>query len=277
MSDPATTSRFAGRTAMVTGAGRGIGSAIAQGFADGGATVVVCDIDGSAAESVADGIRQRGGVATSFEIDVTSAEQARSLARYAQEQTGSVDILVNNAALTTNEIIEETDETAWRRVLDVNLTGPFLCAKAVLPYMRSQQYGKIVNVASVAAKRISFNSGASYTASKAGLVAFTRHLAYEAAPDGINVNAVCPGPVLTPMMKQVASEETLSARRKSIPAGRFPTPEDQTDVVLYLASDQAAMVIGQAVDVDGGALLGWYDTSTYFIRRGASRVDAERV
>lgn len=277
MSDPDATLGFSGRTAMVTGAGRGIGSAIAQGFAAEGATVIVCDIDSSAAESVAAGIRQSGGDATSFEIDVTSAEQARSLARYAAETTGSVDILVNNAAMTTNEVVEETDEAAWRRVLDVNLTGPFLCAKAVLPYMRSQRYGKIVNVASVAAKRISFNSGAGYTASKAGLVAFTRHLAYEAAPDGINVNAVCPGPVLTPMMRQVASEETLTTRLKSIPAGRFPTPEDQTDVVLYLASDQAAMVFGQAVDVDGGALLGWYDTATYFSRRGAARVDVERI
>jgi NAD(P)-dependent dehydrogenase (short-subunit alcohol dehydrogenase family) len=269
--------RFDGRTAVITGAARGIGRAVAAGFAAGGATVVVADMDEAAAAAAAKEITAEGGLATSFGVDVTNSAQVNALIDHAMDTGGSVDILVNNAAITTTQVIEETDDDAWRRVLDVNLTGPFLCAKSALPHMRAQQYGKIVNVASVAAKRISFNAGASYTASKAGLVAFTRHLAYEAAPDGINVNAVCPGPVLTPMLAAMADKQTLQDRAKSVPRGRLGTPEDQTEVVLYLASDHASMVCGQAVDVDGGALLGWYDTDTYFERRGAHRPDRKDV
>lgn len=260
--------RFDGRTAVVTGAGRGIGRAIARGFAAGGATVVVADRDPAGA---AEEIISAGGRASGFEVDVTSEEQVDALVAHATEVGGGVDILVNNAAITTTQVVEETDAEAWRRVVDVNLNGPFLCCRAVLPGMRKRGYGKIVNIASVAAKRISFNAGASYTASKAGLVAFTRHLAYEAAPDGINVNAVCPGPVLTPMLAEMADQATLRERERSVPRGRLATPEDQAEMVLYLASDRADMLCGQAVDVDGGALLGWYDTDTYFERRHARR------
>ncbi|MDV3125786.1 SDR family oxidoreductase [Mycobacterium sp. 21AC1] len=262
---------FGGRTAIVTGAAGGIGNAIAGAFAAQGATVVIADLDGRAAERSAQQLAATGADVRGFATDVSDSRQVHSLTEFATSLRGSVDILVNNAAITTTEIIEDIDESAWRRVLDVNLTGPFLCAKAVLPQMRRQRYGKIVNIASVAAKRISFNSGASYTASKAGLVAFTRHLAYEAAPDGINVNAVCPGPVLTPMMESVSDSTALAQRRNEIPAGRISVPDDQAGVVLFLASDAASMVHGQAVDVDGGALLGWTDTASYFVRRGAPR------
>lgn len=267
---------FDGRTAIVTGAARGIGHAIAGAFARHGATVVVADLDGEAAERAAAQLAAVGGEVRGRAADVSDSRDVHSLIDFARSLLGRVDILVNNAATTTTETIEHTDEEAWRRVVDVNLTGPFLCSKAVLPHMRKQHYGKVVNIASVAAKRISFNSGASYTASKAGLVAFTRHLAYEAAPDGINVNAVCPGPVITPMLEKVSDRETLAHRRRQIPAGRISGPDDQADVVLYLASDAAAMIHGQAVDVDGGALLGWTDTASYFARRGAMSTSNRR-
>jgi NAD(P)-dependent dehydrogenase (short-subunit alcohol dehydrogenase family) len=133
---------------------------------------------------------------------------------------GGVDILVNNAGIATTELVEDLDEEKWRGVLDVNLTGPFLCCKAVLPYMRRKGWGRIVNVASVAAKRISFTGAASYTASKAGLLGFTRHLAYEVARHGINVNAISPGPTMTPMYERNADEETRRERIALVPPQR---------------------------------------------------------
>ena len=258
--------QLVGRTAVVTGAARGIGRTIAETLSGQGATVVVADLD-AAVHTTADDISTAGGLAAGYTVDVADHQQVASLVKFAQSVNGRVDILVNNAATTATEIIDETDEASWRRVIDVNLTGTFLCSRAVLPAMREQRYGKIVNIASVAAKRISYNSGAAYTASKAGVLAFTRHLAYEAAPDNINVNAVCPGPVLTSMAEKVTDAVTLAARKRDIPAGRYPTADDQAGAVLYLVSESAQMVFGQALDVDGGALLGWYDTETYFARR----------
>jgi NAD(P)-dependent dehydrogenase (short-subunit alcohol dehydrogenase family) len=263
--------QFAGRTAIVTGAARGIGRAIAEALAAQGAAVVVADIDSAGSETAAAEIGATGAQAAGFAVDVADEEGVDRLVSFACSLHGGVDILVNNAATTSATVIEETAPASWRNVMDVNLTGPFLCSRAVLPHMRARRRGKIVNIASVAAKRISFNSGASYTASKAGLLAFTRHLAYEAAPDGINVNAVCPGPVLTTMSESVTAASVLAERRSSIPAGRLPTAADQAAAVVYLASSAADMVFGQAIDVDGGALLGWYDTATYFDRRGAHR------
>jgi NAD(P)-dependent dehydrogenase (short-subunit alcohol dehydrogenase family) len=260
---------FAGRTAIITGSAQGIGRTIAEGFARAGAAVVIADRNVRDAESTAAEIVAGGADARAFQVDVTSGTEVDALIAFAQSAYGGLSILVNNAAISTTKITEETDEDSWRRVIDINLTGPFLTSKAALPVMRANGGGKIVNIASVAAKRISFNAASSYTASKAGLLAFTRHLAYEAAPHHINVNAICPGPVLSPMLHRTASEETLRAREASVPAGRLTTPQDQTDAVLFLASASADMINGVALDIDGGALLGWYDVAKYYERRGA--------
>jgi NAD(P)-dependent dehydrogenase (short-subunit alcohol dehydrogenase family) len=187
-----------GRVAIVTGAGAGIGAGIAAMLAEAGAAVAVADIDGESAASTAKVIENRGGRAITVNADVSDARDIDAMVRQTVTDLGGVDILVNNAGIATTELVEDLDEEKWRGVLDVNLTGPFLCCKAVLPHMRRKRWGRIVNVASVAAKRISFTGAASYTASKAGLLGFTRHLAYEVAPDGINVNAICPGPTMTP-------------------------------------------------------------------------------
>ncbi|MQA83849.1 MAG: glucose 1-dehydrogenase [Streptosporangiales bacterium] len=259
--------RLDGRAAVVTGSGRGIGRAIAHGLAAHGAAVVVADLDEAAGATVADEITGRDGRAIATRVDVRNAESVAAMVDTTVAKWGSVDILVNNAGVATTQVVEDTSEADWRRVLDVNLTGVFLCCQAVLPHMSAQGSGKIVNVASVAAKRISFNAGASYSASKAGLLAFTRHLAYEVAGRGINVNAICPGPTLTPMMAEVADEETLRVRARSVPRGRLAEPDDQLNAVLFLVSDLADMVCGVALDVDGGALLGWTDTASYFERR----------
>jgi len=183
------------------------------------------------------------------------------------KQWARFDILVNNAGIATSQTVEEMPEEDWRRVLDTNLTGPFLCCRAALPPMRKNGWGKIVNVSSVGGRRISYNGGANYTASKAGLLAFTRHLAFEVALYGINVNAICPGPTLAPMMDRLAAPETFNQILKSVPRGRLATPEDQAQAVLFLVSDLADFICGVALDVDGGFLLGWHDIETYRANR----------
>lgn len=174
---------------------------------------------------------------------------------------------MNNAGIATTELVEDLDEEKWRGVLDVNLTGPFLCCKAVLPHMRRKGWGRIVNVASVAAKRISFTGAASYTASKAGLLGFTRHLAYEVAPHGINVNAICPGPTMTPMYERNADEQTRRERIALVPKGRWLTPEDHGRVTVFLCSEAADALCGLAIEVDGGSLLGWMPWDRYMAKR----------
>jgi NAD(P)-dependent dehydrogenase (short-subunit alcohol dehydrogenase family) len=256
-----------GRVAIVTGAGAGIGAGIAAMLAEAGAAVTVVDIDGESATSTAKGIENRGGRAITVTADVSDARDIDAMVRQTVTDLGGVDILVNNAGIATTELVEDLDEEKWRGVLDVNLTGPFLCCKAVLPHMRRKRWGRIVNVASVAAKRISFTGAASYTASKAGLLGFTRHLAYEVAPDGINVNAICPGPTMTPMYERNADEQTRRERIALVPKGRWLTPEDHGRVTVFLCSEAADALCGLAIDVDGGSLLGWIPWDRYMAKR----------
>ena len=256
-----------GRVAIVTGAGAGIGAGIAATLADAGAAVAVADIDGEGAASTAKAIEKRGGRAITVTADVSDAREIDAMVRQTVTDLGGIDILVNNAGIATTELVEDLDEEKWRGVLDVNLTGPFLCCKAVLPHMRRKGWGRIVNVASVAAKRISFTGAASYTASKAGLLGFTRHLAYEVAPHGINVNAICPGPTMTPMYERNADEQTRRERIALVPKGRWLTPEDHGRVTVFLCSEAADALCGLAIDVDGGSLLGWMPWDRYMAKR----------
>jgi NAD(P)-dependent dehydrogenase (short-subunit alcohol dehydrogenase family) len=256
-----------GRVAIVTGAGAGIGAGIAAMLAEAGAAVAVADIDGEDAASTAKAIEKRGGRAITVTADVSDAREIDVMVRQTLTDLGGVDILVNNAGIATTELVEDLDEEKWRGVLDVNLTGPFLCCKAVLPHMRRKGWGRIVNVASVAAKRISFTGAASYTASKAGLLGFTRHLAYEVAPHGINVNAICPGPTMTPMYERNTDEQTRRERIALVPKGRWLTPEDHGRVTVFLCSEAADALCGLAIDVDGGSLLGWMPWDRYMAKR----------
>jgi NAD(P)-dependent dehydrogenase (short-subunit alcohol dehydrogenase family) len=256
-----------GRVAIVTGAGAGIGAGIPAMLAEAGAAVTVADIDGESAASTAKRIEKRGGRAITVTADVSDAREIDAMVRQTVTDLGGVDILVNNAGIATTELVEDLDEEKWRAVLDVNLTGPFLCCKAVLPHMRRKGWGRIVNVASVAAKRISFTGAASYTASKAGLLGFTRHLAYEVAPHGINVNAICPGPTMTPMYERNADEQTRRERIAMVPKARWLTPEDHGRVTVFLCSEAADALCGLAIDVDGGSLLGWMPWDRYMAKR----------
>jgi len=220
-----------GKIALVTGGGNGIGAASCRALAKSGARVAVIDRDGEAAAKVASEI---GGGATGH----------------------ALDILVNSAGTITRQTIAEMPSADWDRIIAVNLRGPFNGTQAVIPHMKQRGGGAIVNIASVAGRRISFGGGANYTASKAGLLGLTRHAAYELAPDNIRVNAVCPGPTATAFGGgQIPSAERKAERARKIPLGRMVEAADIADAVLFLASDLSRMCTGIALDVDGGVLI----------------------
>jgi NAD(P)-dependent dehydrogenase (short-subunit alcohol dehydrogenase family) len=246
---------FAGKVALVTGGGSGIGRATAHAFARAGGYVAILDRDAAAAEAVAGEIAATGGKANGHMLDVADGPAFARAAAAIAEQAGGIDVLVNSAGTITRHTIAKMPEDAWERVLAVNLRGPFNGIRAVLPHLRARGGGAVVNIASVAGRRISFGGGAHYSASKAGLLGLTRHAAYELAPDHIRVNAVCPGPTATPFSGQMPSAEQRAARAKKIPLGRMVEPEDIADAVLFLAGDRARMCTGIALDVDGGVLI----------------------
>jgi NAD(P)-dependent dehydrogenase (short-subunit alcohol dehydrogenase family) len=245
---------FAGKVAVVTGGGNGIGAATCHAFAAQGARVVVLDRDASAAESVAGGIADRGGNATAHAVDVADRAAFHVAATKIAEAAGGIDVLVNGAGTTVRQLIRDMRPEDWDRVIAVNLTGAFNGIQAVLPHMR-RRGGAIINVASIAGQRISFGGTANYSASKAGLLGLTRHAAYELAPEGIRVNAVCPGPTATAFGGAIPSEETKAVRAQKIPLGRMCEPEDIADPILFLAGPAARMITGVALTVDGGVLV----------------------
>src|SRR6202045_3582525 len=247
------TADLAGKIVLVTGGGNGIGAASSRAFAKAGARVAVIDRDGDAAAKVAAEI---GGGTTGHALDVADSAAFARLASEIAAETGGIDVLVNSAGTITRQTIAAMPVADWDRVIAVNLRGPFNGVQAVLPHLKARGGGAIVNIASVAGRRISFGGGANYSASKAGLLGFTRHAAYELAPDKIRVNAVCPGPTATGFGGgQVPSAERKAERATKIPLGRMVEPEDIAEAVLFLASDMPRMCTGIALDVDGGVLI----------------------
>jgi len=244
---------FTGKIVLVTGGGNGIGRASSRAFAAAGARVAVIDRDGAAAERVAGEISNR---ASWHQLDVADGEAFAKLANAIAAREGGIDVLVNAAGTITRQTIAAMPATDWDRIMAVNLRGPFNGTQAVIPHLKQRGGGAIVNIASIAGRRISFGGGANYSASKAGLLGFTRHAAYELAPDKIRVNAVCPGPTATGFGGgEIPSAEKKAERATKIPMGRMVEPEDIADAVLFLASDLARMVTGIALDVDGGVLI----------------------
>ena len=246
---------FAGKIALVTGGGNGIGAATCRAFALAGAQVAVLDRDAAAAERVAAEITGSNRHAAAYALDVADREAFVGLAEGITEAWGGIDILVNGAGATVRRMIGEMAAEDWDRVIAVNLTGAFNGIRAVLPHMRARGGGAIVNIASIAGQRISFGGTANYTASKAGLLGLTRHAAYELAPDGIRVNAVCPGPTATGFGGTIPTQESKAVRARKIPLGRMCEPEDIADPILFLAGDGARMITGVALNVDGGVLV----------------------
>jgi NAD(P)-dependent dehydrogenase (short-subunit alcohol dehydrogenase family) len=243
--------RLSGRVALVTGAGGGIGRATVQRLAAEGAAVVVGDLKGFA--PVAEAVRAAGGKSLGVELDVTNGVSARAAVDAAVAEFGSLHILVNNAGIDQRGLLEELSENDWDRVLAVNLKGPFLCAQAAARQLEGG--GAIVNVASLAGRSSSPLQGCHYSASKAGVLGLTRHLARELGPRRIRVNAVCPGPVLTEMLTRSASTERIAEMAAQVPIGRAGTPEDIAAVIAFLASDDAAYINGVSLDANGGVFM----------------------
>ena len=243
--------------ALVTGAGRGIGQAIALRLAKEGASVIVNDIDAKSARDTVSRIEEIGNQAISFQADVSNSEEIRSMVEEVIQRFGTVDILVNNAGIGGSSCLaKDIPEEIWNRVLGINLTGVFNCCQAVIPFMIGKRWGKIVNIASLAARRMSKLGGADYTASKYGIVGFSHHLAFEMAAYGINVNVVCPGATLTPLVESNTTEEFRAEIGEQIPLGRWITPDDLAEAVLFLVSYRSNMLTGVVLDVDGGQLMG---------------------
>jgi NAD(P)-dependent dehydrogenase (short-subunit alcohol dehydrogenase family) len=243
--------RLEGRVAVVTGGASGIGLATVRRLAGEGAKVVIGDLDPAAGKAAADEV---GGLFVP--TDVTDAGEVDNLFRQAYDTFGSVDIAFNNAGISPPEdgSILETGLEAWRKVQEVNLTSVYLCCKAVIPYMQRQGKGSIINTASFVAVMGAATSQISYSASKGGVLAMSRELGVEFAREGIRVNALCPGPVNTPLLKELFASDPERAQRRlvHVPLGRFGEPEEIAAAVAFLASDDSSFMTANTFLVDGG-------------------------
>jgi NAD(P)-dependent dehydrogenase (short-subunit alcohol dehydrogenase family) len=243
--------RLDGKVAVITGGCSGIGLATARRFAQEGATVVIGDLDTAVGPTIAE---ELGGLFV--ESNVTDKEQVDGLFARAKQSYGRVDVAFNNAGISPpdDDSILDTELDAWQRVQTVNLTSVYLCCKAAIPYMLEQGGGSIINTASFVAVMGAATSQISYTASKGGVLAMTRELGVQFAREGIRVNALCPGPVNTPLLKELFAKDPERAQRRlvHVPVGRFGEPEEIANAVLFLASDESSFITASTFLVDGG-------------------------
>lgn len=244
------------RVVIVTGGGGGIGGATCRRFAEEGARVAVFDRDGAAAERVVAAIGDAGGQAVAHTVDITEHDAVAAAVARAETQLGPVDVLVNNAGWDIFKPFLDTDPALWQKIIAVNLTGALNMHHAVLPGMVERGHGRVVNIASDAA-RVGSSGEAVYAACKGGLVALSKTLAREHARHGITVNAVCPGPTETPLLENFLAEaenpdKLAQAFRRAVPLGRLGRPEDLPGAIAFLASEDAAFITGQVLSVSGG-------------------------
>jgi NAD(P)-dependent dehydrogenase (short-subunit alcohol dehydrogenase family) len=243
--------RLKDKVALVTGGASGIGRATAELFAREGARVTVADYSTEGRDTV-QAIQAAGGEAIFVQVDVANSGQVAKMVEAALLAYGRIDILFNGAGVLYYGTVLETDEQAWNRVLSINLTGTYLCCRAVLPHMIRQGGGSIINVASTVGAHDACANAVAYVTSKGGVTLFTRAVAIDHAKQGVRVNALVPGATDTPMIRNALTPEALEALAASHPIGRLGRPEELAKAVLFLASDDASFVTGTAMYVDGG-------------------------
>ncbi|RKU27218.1 3-oxoacyl-ACP reductase [Candidatus Poribacteria bacterium] len=242
-----------GKTAIVTGASRGIGAAIGRKLCEAGANVALCSRSAEAVAAIADTLNSEGYTAISTAADISKKEDVEALIKTVQDRFSQIDILVNNAGITRDTLLMRLKDEDWEAVLRTNLTGTMYCTRAVLRPMIRQRSGRIINISSVIG--VMGNAGqASYAAAKAGILGFTKTIAREVGTRGITVNAIAPGFITTDMTAQIP-EQHQKQLLELIPLRRFGSPEDVADTVYFLASDAARYITGQTLHVDGGMVM----------------------
>lgn len=242
-----------GRVAVVTGAGQGLGEAIAHRLAAEGAAVAVVDLDGDLGERVAGAIAAAGARALAVKGDVTDRAAVQGMMDEVARRVGRPDILVNNAGgFTKLTTLLEIEEDEWDAVVRLNLTSAYFCSRAALPAMIDRRWGRIINLSSQGARSLNGLLATHYAAAKAGILGFTRHLAHEVGRHGITVNAVAPGIVPTARVRRGRTEEEIEHMAEIIPIGRVGRPEDTAGAVAFLASEEAGYITGVTLDVNGG-------------------------
>jgi 3-oxoacyl-[acyl-carrier protein] reductase len=243
---------FADRIVAVTGAATGIGASVAAAFAGAGAKVFVLDIDAEGGEELAGRLDRT----VFLKCDVTDAARVEAVFDRIRTEDGRLDVLVNNAGgFWVQRTTEDLPFDEWQRVIDLNLTAVFLTSKAAVPLLRASTAGRIINVGSMAGQTAGYRTSPAYAAAKAGVHSLTRVMAHELAADGITVNSLAPSAVMTERIRQVRDEEERDATARSIPLGRYQTPEEAAGWVLLLASSEAGYMTGQTVSVNGGRFM----------------------
>jgi len=243
-----------GKNALVTGASRGIGRAIAVELAKNGANIAISYVNNKdKAEEVVNEIKRYGVKAIAVKADVSQEEEVLNMVKIVKESIGSIDILVNNAGINRDNLLMRMSTEDWDKVIDTNLKGTYLCSKALIRDMIKKKSGKIINIASVAGVAGNFGQ-TNYSASKAGVIGFTKSLAKEVASRGINVNAIAPGLIETDMTLAL-KEDIRDSLVKNIPMGRLGTVQDIANIVIFLASEKSNYITGQVINVDGGMIM----------------------